>query len=147
MDGFQLEKDVYSVSIRESRVSYLVGEGFSYVNKNITEENFPIRFENYGTKRVMLLRPGFDEVGTKIVLREGQKIGLQKISYEGALFFAADIFKKFNIFCEIVFLHDPIQINGRGRIIALSNGRAGKEIYLHHFDVEWTKSTVFAFFC
>lgn len=139
--------DGYQIVIGDGRsTEELVEAGhYMYAHSCVTSDNFPARpFGGRRTREIVLLE--FDrEVMSEDAIAEAARLGLERPSYEDALYFGAehpDVQRE----RSIVFLHDPwFGFFGRRDVLSLWTNAGRRELGLEGFDDPWRPSWRFAF--
>lgn len=141
----EVDKGVFRITCEgHCSVSELVKRGqYDYWNDWITDERFPLH-EHVSVDYMIKLVEFDHDPSSDEVLREFTRRGLERPTYENALYFgvqhSGEQRKQ-----PIVFLHEPVLgPDDRHRILVL-DGKAGKRyLQLNNFDGTWNRRCVFA---
>lgn len=119
---------------------------YGYAHSCVTSDNFPVRAGAAapGEREIVLL--AFDrEVNAAEALAEAARLGLERPSYEDALYFGVehpDVQERH----PVVFLHDPwVGFFGRRDVLCLWSNAGRRELGLEGFDDTWGPRHRFAF--
>ncbi len=128
--------------------------GYGYAHSCVTSENFPVRGASRGAARgdgaevaardIVLV--GFDrDVTAAEALAEAVRLGLERPSYEDALYFGV-AHPSVQQEHPVIFLHDPwFGYFGRRDVLCLWSNAGRRELGLEGFDDTWGPRHRFAF--
>ncbi len=119
---------------------------YGYVHSCVTSENFPVRAGTAAPREGEIVLLAFDhEVDAAQALAEAARLGLERPSYEDALYFGVehpDVQEEHSV----VFLHDPwVGFFGRRDVLCLWSNAGRRELGLEGFDDTWGPRHRFAF--
>lgn len=111
----------------------------------ITDELFPITERAEHTTRAVGLIEFDYSPTSEDVLAEFARRGLERPTYDDALYFGIQ-YPKAQRNRAIIFLHEPVELDSnRHVVLALNNNRFGKRsIHLNWFDNQWDRLCIFA---
>ncbi|MFA6551472.1 MAG: hypothetical protein WCV41_03025 [Patescibacteria group bacterium] len=139
-------QNIFNLVIKSGRATEeVISAGkYDWVNEYITSQNFPLRLQQDGEVAIELLK--FDHnVSSEEVIEEARKRGLERPTYETALFFGEQHPEEQRKH-PIVFLHEPWQSPGsRGRVLVLYSSSPGRILDLLWFCSCWDRDYMFAF--
>lgn len=139
--------DGYRITTGDGRsTEELVAAGrYAYAHSCMTSENFPARhFGGTQTREVVLLEFQH-EVTSEAVIAEAIRLGLERPTYEDALYFGI-AYPDVQRARPVVFLHDPwFGFFGRRDVVCLWSNADRRELGLEGFDARWDRSYRFAF--
>jgi len=140
------QKHIFHLIVGGNRATEeLVQAGkYNWVDENITNQNLPMRPRPNGEVVIELLE--FDhDVSSEEVIKGAQKRGLERPSYEDALFFGEQHPEEQRK-RPIVFLHEPWQSPRGGRnVLVLYGDSSGRSLSLDCFGGRWRRRYVFVF--
>ncbi len=123
--------------------------GYGYAHSCVTSENFPVRAKAQGhgdeaSRDIVLV--AFDrDVTAAEALAEAAGLGLERPSYEDALYFGA-AHPAVQLEHPVIFLHDPwFGFFGRRDVLCLWSNAGRRELGLEGFDDTWDRRYRFAF--
>jgi hypothetical protein len=124
--------------------------GYGYAHSCVTSENFPVRGAARGdgdeaaARDIVLV--GFDrDVTAAEALAEAARLGLERPSYEDALYFGV-AHPAVQQEHPVIFLHDPwFGYFGRRDVLCLWSNVGRRELGLEGFDDTWGPRHRFAF--
>ena len=123
--------------------------GYGYAHSCVTSENFPVRGAARGAgdeaaRDIVLV--GFDrDVTAAEALAEAARLGLERPSYEDALYFGV-AHPSVQQEHPVIFLHDPwFGYFGRRDVLCLWSNAGRRELGLEGFDDTWGPRHRFAF--
>jgi hypothetical protein len=130
---------------RRSTEELVAAGQYGYAHSCVTSENFPARHvEGRRVREIVLLE--FDhDVTAEEVIAEAIEIGLERPTYEDALYFGIEWP---DVQCQwpVVFLHDPwFGYFGRRDVLCLWSNAGRRELGLEGFDDRWSPKYRFAF--
>jgi len=119
---------------------------YGYAHSCVTSENFPVRAAADGPRAREIVLVAFDhDVTAAEALAEAGRLGLERPSYEDALYFGVehpDVQQEH----PVVFLHDPwVGFFGRRDVLCLWSNAGRRELGLEGFDDRWGPPHRFAF--
>jgi len=119
---------------------------YGYAHSCVTSENFPVRAGAAAPLEREIVLLAFDrEVTAAEALAEAARLGLERPSYEDALYFGVehpDVQQQH----PVVFLHDPwVGFFGRRDVLCLWSNAGRRELGLEGFDDTWGPPHRFAF--
>lgn len=136
---------VFSLVIQgDANASELVRQGnYDWADEWITDPHFPIEKHASVERTIELVEFEHDPVSEE-VLEEFQRRGLERPTYEDALYFGIqhpDAQTK----RPIVFLHEPVRDRlGSADILVLDDVNGARGLYLLWFGRRWDQSYLFA---
>ncbi|OGY66912.1 MAG: hypothetical protein A3I89_00750 [Candidatus Harrisonbacteria bacterium RIFCSPLOWO2_02_FULL_41_11] len=119
---------------------------YNYADAYINSANFPARVRRGRAAEIVFIEGGdFDHDPTaEEVLVEAAKRGLPRPRYEDGLYFGVE-HPGVQREAPVVFLHEPIVLDGLPRVLCLW-GRVGyRGLYLDYFTGGWSRYCRFAF--
>jgi hypothetical protein len=123
--------------------------GYGYAHSCVTSENFPVRGaagddRDEAARDIVLV--GFDrDVTAAEALAEAARLGLERPSYEDALYFGV-AHPAVQQEHPVIFLHDPwFGYFGRRDVLCLWSNAGRRELGLEGFDDSWGPRHRFAF--
>ncbi|HXA96719.1 MAG TPA: methyltransferase domain-containing protein [Candidatus Dormibacteraeota bacterium] len=119
---------------------------YGYAHSCVTSENFPARAGGGDPGGSEIIVIGFDHaVGAEEALAEAGRRGLERPSYEDALWFGIE-HPDVQQAHPVVFLHDPwFGFFGRRDVLCLWSNAGRRELGLEGFDDTWSPRYRFAF--
>lgn len=119
---------------------------YGYAHSCVTSENFPVRAGAPSARDREIVLLAFDDtVNAAHVLGEGARLGLERPSYEDALYFGAE-HPEVQLRHPVVFLHEPwVGHFGRRDVLCLWSNAGRRELGLEGFDDSWDPRHRFAF--
>jgi hypothetical protein len=119
---------------------------YGYAHSCVTSENFPVRAGAGAPREREIVLLAFDrEVNAAEALAEAARLGLERPSYEDALYFGVE-HPEVQQEHPVVFLHDPwVGFFGRRDVLCLWSNAGRRELGLEGFDDTWGAHHRFAF--
>jgi hypothetical protein len=119
---------------------------YGYAHSCVTSENFPVRAGAAAPREREIVLLAFDgEVTAAEALAEATRLGLERPSYEDALYFGVE-HPEVQQQHPVVFLHDPwVGFFGRRDVLCLWSNAGRRELGLEGFDDAWGPRHRFAF--
>ena len=124
--------------------SLVMAAEYDGINDDVTVMRFPMRYSQPGERKLVLLH--FDRtISSEDALKEAQRLGLERPTYEDCLRFGAQhpqVRQKFSI----SFLHEPILGNDRNqRVLCLYQDGSKAMLSFFWFSEVWKRTYRFAF--
>jgi hypothetical protein len=118
---------------------------YGYAHSCVTSDNFPMG-DDSGPRAREIVLIGFDhDVSATEALAAAARLGLERPSYEDALYFGAE-HPEVQQLHPVVFLHDPwVGFFGRRDVLCLWANAGRRELGLEGFDDTWSPRHRFAF--
>jgi len=138
---------VYPIGAGDGRSTEALVEagGYAYAHSCVSSDNFPARRAGGRATREIALLEFEREVTTDDVFAEAGRLGLERPTYEDALYFGIahpDVQRE----RPVVFLHDPwFGFFGRRDVLCLWCNAGHRELGLEGFDGPWRRDYRFAF--
>ena len=119
---------------------------YGYAHSCVTSENFPVRAGAGAAGTLEIVLVAFDrDVTAAEALAEAARLGLERPSYEDALYFGAE-HPAVQQEHPVIFLHDPwFGFFGRRDVLCLWSNAGRRELGLEGFDDTWSPRHRFAF--
>lgn len=118
---------------------------YGYAHSCVTSENFPMRAGATARESEIVLLAFDREVNAAEALAEAARLGLERPSYEDALYFGVE-HPEVQQQHPVVFLHDPwVGFFGRRDVLCLWSNAGRRELGLEGFDDTWGPRHRFAF--
>ena len=118
---------------------------YGYAHSCVTSENFPMRAGAAARESEIVLLAFDREVNAAEALAEAARLGLERPSYEDALYFGVE-HPEVQQQHPVVFLHDPwVGFFGRRDVLCLWSNAGRRELGLEGFDDTWDSRYRFAF--
>ncbi len=118
---------------------------YGYAHSCVTSENFPVRAADGPRTREIVLVAFDHDVTAAEALAEAGRLGLERPSYEDALYFGVE-HPAVQQEHPVVFLHDPwVGFFGRRDVLCLWSNAGRRELGLEGFDDAWSPRYRFAF--
>lgn len=135
--------NVFSITCEGAKASELVKRGgYDWVNSDITDALFPIEPHAPVSRTIELVEFDYDH-SSEEVLAEFARCGLERPTYEDALYFGIEYPEKQRE-CAVVFIHEPVLVCGGRGVLVLDGGDRGRDLFLGWFDGGWGRYYVFA---
>ena len=119
---------------------------YGYAHSCVTSENFPVRAGGPAPRDHEIVLLAFAHlVNAAQVLAEAARLGLERPSYEDALYFGVE-HPEVQQHHPVIFLHEPwVGFFGRRDVLCLWSNAGRRELGLEGFDDEWSPDHRFAF--
>ncbi|MBI1846612.1 MAG: hypothetical protein HYR86_06540 [Candidatus Rokubacteria bacterium] len=118
---------------------------YGYAHSCLTSESFPVRPSAAGGAREIVLLDVDHEVTADEVLAEARRRGLERPTYEDALYFGSQ-HPEVQRERPVIFLHEPWEgFFGRRDVLCLWTNAGRREIGLEGFDARFRPDHRFAF--
>ncbi|HET8576081.1 MAG TPA: hypothetical protein VFO18_03200 [Methylomirabilota bacterium] len=143
--GYETDSFLITTGDGRSTEELVEAGGYAYAHSCVTSESFPVRHLGETRVREIMLLEFQDGVTSEEVITEATRLGLERPTYEDALYFGIaypDVQRE----RPVVFLHHPwLGLFGRRDVLCLWSNAGRRELGLEGFDVPWSRDYRFAF--